>query len=198
MFVHGPGYIKLNLARLFLRLLWEPFLYHFVKSHGLRTLKAQQVALNGVDHHHSKQLFSSCSEAVLEELLVPYIRYCIEKGEETSNDRYQDWVDNFVDDSTYTLLYHATFTYLLGLHLYNEATKINHDCSFDHKKYQKLLLRNLCQLVQMLQTLMNYVTRHERFSVSGEKNREGADFVHENSNKTTKSFLPPGMPTTKM
>ena len=50
----------------------------------------------------------------------------------------------------------------------------------------------------MLQTLMNYVTRHERFSVSGEKNREGADFVNENSNKTTKSFLPPGMPTTKM
>ena len=36
----------------------------------------------------------------------------------------------FVDDSTYTLLYHATFTYLLGLHLYNEATKINHDLLF--------------------------------------------------------------------
>ena len=48
----------------------------------------------------------------------------------------------------------------------------------------------------MPETLMNYITSHESFSVSDEKNRgEGADFVHENSNKTTKSFLPPGMPT---
>ena len=48
----------------------------------------------------------------------------------------------------------------------------------------------------MPETLVNYVTSHERFSVSGEKKRgEGADFVHENSNKTTKSFLSPGMPT---
>ena len=48
----------------------------------------------------------------------------------------------------------------------------------------------------MPETLVNYVTSHERFSVSGEKNRgEGADFVHENSNKTSKSFLSPGMPT---
>ena len=47
----------------------------------------------------------------------------------------------------------------------------------------------------MSNTLMIYITRHESFSVSGEKNREGADFVHENSNTTTKSFLAPGMPT---
>ena len=48
----------------------------------------------------------------------------------------------------------------------------------------------------MPETLVNYVTSHGRFSVSGEKNRgEGADFVHENSNKTTKSFLSPGKPT---
>ena len=48
----------------------------------------------------------------------------------------------------------------------------------------------------MPETLMNYITRQESFSVSGEKNRgEGADFVHENSNRTTKSLLPPGMPT---
>ena len=67
---------------------------------------------------------------------------------------------------------------------------------FNHRKPQKLLLRDLCQRVQITEKLMNYITRHESFSVSGEKNRrEGADFVHENSNRTTKPFLPPGMPT---
>ena len=66
--------------------------------------------------------------------------------------------------------------------------------SFNHRKYQKLLLKDLCQRVQMPETI-NYVTSNESFSVSAEKNREeGTDFVHQNPNKTTKSFLPPGMP----
>ena len=61
---------------------------------------------------------------------------------------------------------------------------------FNHRKPQKLLLRDLCQRVQITEKLMSYITRHESFSVSGEKNRrEGADFVHENSNRTTKPFL---------
>ena len=123
IFVPGPGHIELNLARLPLRFLWQPFLSHFVKCLGFRTLKAQHVVLNGVDHHRSKQLLSSCFEALSKELLVPYICYCIEKGEEASNDGYQEWVDKFVDDPTYIFLYHLTFTYLLGFHLYNEATR---------------------------------------------------------------------------
>ena len=86
MFVPGPGHIELNLARLLLRFLWQPFLFHFVKCLGFRTLKAQQVVLNGVDHHHSKQLLSPCFEARSKELLVPYICYCVKKGEEASND----------------------------------------------------------------------------------------------------------------
>ena len=210
MFVSGPGHIELNLARLLLRFLWQPFLSHFVKCIGFRIYKAQQVALNGVDHHRSKQLLSSCFEALSKELLVPYICYCTEKGEEASNDGYQDCVDNFIDDPTYLFLYHVTYTHLLGFHLYNEATRKKHSLrmmaarvqcsklffSFHHRKYQKLLVRDLCQRVQMPETLVNYITSHERFSVSGEKNTgEGADFVHENSNKTTKSFLTPGMPT---
>ena len=68
--------------------------------------------------------------------------------------------------------------------------------SFNHRKYQKLLLRDLCQRVQMPDTLLEHINSHESFSTSGEPNRgEGADFVHENSNRVTKSFLPPGMPT---
>ena len=149
MFVPGPGHIELNLARLLLRFLWQPFLSHFVKCLGFRTHKARQVVLNGVDHHLSKQLLSSCFEALSKELLVPYIRYCLEKGEEASNDGYQDWVDNFIDDPTYMFLYHVTFTYLLGFYLYNEATRKNHSLrmmavrvqcyklffSFNHRKY---------------------------------------------------------------
>ena len=208
-FVTGPGLIKLNLARLLLWFLWQSFFSQFVKSLGFRTFKAQQVVLNGVGNHRSKQLLSSCFEALSKELLVPHTRYCIEKGEEASNEGYQEWVDNFVDDPTYMFLYHVTFTHPLGFHLYNEVARKKHSLqmlvgrvqysnfffSFNHRKYQKLLLKDLCQRVQMPETLINYVTSNESFSVSAEKNRgEGTDFVHQNPNKATKSFLPPGMP----
>ena len=89
---------------------------------------------------------------------MSYICDRLEKGKEASNNGYQDWVDNFVDDSTYMLLYHITFTYLLGFLLYYEATRKNHSLqmvvtrvhcsqllfSFNHRKYQKLLLTDLC------------------------------------------------------
>ena len=158
IFVPGPGRIELNLARLLLTFLWQPFLSHFVKCLGFRTFKAQQVVLNGVDHHCYKQLLFFCFEALSKELLVPYICYCIEKREEASDEGYQELIDNFVDDPTYMFQYHVTFTHLLGFHLYNEATRKNHSFqmwwqgsnvliffSFNHRKYQKLLLRDLCQ-----------------------------------------------------
>ena len=136
MLVPGPGHIELNLARLLFRFLWQPFLSHFVKCLGFRAVKAQQVVLNGVDHHCCKQLFSSCFEALSKELLVPYTRYCIEKGEEASNDGYEERVDNFVDDPTYMFLYYVTSTYLLGFHLYNEATRKKHSLRIMAAKVQ--------------------------------------------------------------
>lgn len=210
MFIPGPGHIELNSARLLLKFLWQPFMSYFVKQLGFRTPKAQQVVLNGVDHHRSKQLLSCSLEAISKELVVPYVRHCIQMKEEPCNYGYQLWVENVVTDPTYMFLYHVTFTYLLSFHLYNEATRKNHSLrmmasriqlsklfySFNHRKYQKLLLRDLCQRVQMPDTLLEHINSHESFSTSGEPNRgEGADFVHENSNRVTKSFLPPGMPT---
>ena len=70
--------------------------------------------------------FFFCFEALSKELLVPYICYCIEKGEEASDEGYQELIDSFVDDPMYMFQYHVTFTHLLGFHLYNEATRKNH------------------------------------------------------------------------
>ena len=60
-----------------------------------------------------------------------------------------------------------------------------------HMKYQKLLLKDLClcQEVQMPETLMNYVTTHESFSVSGKKKGEKVLIL---CMRTLKQLLPPG------
>ena len=52
----GPGHIEMNMAKVLLKLCWIPFLNEVVKRLGFRSLKAQDVVKNGVDHHRSKQI----------------------------------------------------------------------------------------------------------------------------------------------
>ena len=65
------------------------------------------------------------------------------------------------------------------------------------QKVSKVTLNRFMSLSSNAWNIDNYVTSHEIFSVSGDKNR-GVDFVHENSNKTTKYFLTSEMPTAEM
>ena len=109
-------------------------------------------------------------------------------------------------------LYHIT-SYLLAFSLYTEATCKNNSMrmmstrvqlaplfySFKHPKYQQLHLRDLCERVQMPDLIKSYVEARESFSVSNFSNRgQGGDFTQEEANKTIKSFLLPGMPSSEI
>ena len=110
-------------------------------------------------------------------------------------------------------LYHITFSYLLAFSLYTEAIRKNNSMrmisagvqltplfySFNHPKYQQLHLRDLCERVQMPDSIKSYVEGHESFSVSNFSNcGQGGDFIQEEANKTIKLFLLPGMPSSEM
>ena len=48
----------------------------------------------------------------------------------------------------------------------------------------------------MPECIRAHIESNESFTVTGVQNRgEGADFIHESTNRTIKSFLPPGTPT---
>ena len=71
--------------------------------------------------------------------------------------------------------------------------------SFNHPKYQQLDLRDLCERVQMPDSIKSYIEGHESFSVSNFSNcGQGGDFIQEEANKTIKLFLLPGMPSSEM
>ena len=71
--------------------------------------------------------------------------------------------------------------------------------SFKHPKYQQLYLRDLCERVRMPNSIKSHVEGHERFSVSNCSNRgQGGDFIQEEANKSIKSFLLPGMPSSEI
>ena len=206
----GPGHIEMNMAKKLLKVCWEPFLSTVAKGLGFRTPRAQDVFKNGVDHHRSRQVLEVSLQALSSELLLPYVRECLSESIAPTGEGYQRWVQDEVEDDTYMFLYHVTFSYLLAFHLYTEATRKNHSRRMmaarvvfaplffvgHHPKYQVLHLRDLCNRVQYPPLLKAHVESTESFSVSGVQNRgQGADFIHEETNRLVKSFLPPGMPT---
>ena len=73
--VPGPGHIEMNMASLLSSLLWEPFIMEFAKMLGFCTQKAEDVK-NGVGHHRSRFLLSSCLEALSKEIIFLYVNFC--------------------------------------------------------------------------------------------------------------------------
>ena len=147
--------------------------------------------------------------ALSKELLVPSVRDCQKIRIKPMNQHYLNWVHNTFGEQ-YMFLYHITFSYLLAFSLYTEATRKNNSMrmisarvqlaplfySFNHPKYQQLHLRDLCERVQMPDSIKSYAEGHESFSVSNFSNcGQGGDFIQEEVNKTIKLFLLPGMPS---
>ena len=66
-------HIESNMGRLLLKLPWVPFLNKIVKLLGFRTEKAQLIVKNGIDHHRTREILSTCLFVLSKELLVPYV-----------------------------------------------------------------------------------------------------------------------------
>ena len=61
---------------------------------GFRTDKAQLLVKNGIDHHRTRQILSCTFFALSAELLLPYVRECLQKQILPMNESYQKWVTN--------------------------------------------------------------------------------------------------------
>lgn len=63
----------------------------------------------------------------------------------------------------------------------------------NHPKYREVHIRDMIDRVQYPPEVLQYAHMTESFSASGRVNAgQGADFIHEETNKLVKSFLPPG------
>ena len=139
--------------------------------------------LSSNNSHRTRQILSTCLFALSKELLVPYVQDCQKIRIKPTNQHYLNWVHNTCSEQ-YMFLYHITFSYLLALSLYTEATRKNNSLrmmlaqvklaplfySFKHPKYQQRYLGDLCDRVQMPDSMKSYVEGHESFSVSNFSN----------------------------
>ena len=120
---------------------------------------------------------------------------------------YLKWFENEVKDHTYIFLFDVCWTFLLAFVLYNESVRKNNHSNMmaartarcpllygrHHPKYQEIHLRDMCDRACYPSKLHDHMKQTESFTVTGENNKgQGADFIHEELNRTIKSFLPPG------
>lgn len=177
-----------------------------VSALGFRTKKGLDVVKRGTDHHHSKHILFTLFDALARERLVTHVRNSLESGAPVSLELFNYWIRDSVVDPNYLYLFDMCFTLLLAFKLYNEGIRKNNPevvkaariffapifFAGNNPKYQELHLRDLCDRVQYPPELASKIKNTESFSVIEEfNNGQGEDFVHEETNKFIKSFLPP-------
>ena len=80
---------------------------------------------NGIYHHRSHYILQSTMEASPKEFLVPFVKECIKFEKKATETNFQKFLENLKDEN-YIFIYHVTFSYLLGFHLYTESVCKNH------------------------------------------------------------------------
>ena len=88
----GLGHEEMKEGNLLLKFLWYPIISHLSTLLGFQTPRAKCVVREGVHHYRMKEILSVCLEAISKELLVPYVRCCVQNENKPIAKEYQEWL----------------------------------------------------------------------------------------------------------
>ena len=164
--------------------------------------------VNANNHHKSWQILSILFYGTTDELLVPYIRQCLQQNIKPSVSGYHQWLTK-VKNPNYIFLNKAIFHYLF-LFLFRAEVMRNNSVimlaarthfvslfyGLNKISYQEIEFRDLKMRVLAPNDVTNFISTNDAFSVSGHPSKgAGGDFVLENKNKRMKLLIPTGLPT---
>ncbi|XP_077869158.1 uncharacterized protein LOC144360163 [Saccoglossus kowalevskii] len=207
----GPRHMEMNMTKSFFELNWEVFMCSLVEMMGFKSERAQKYAKKCSDNHKSWALLEIFFDGTTDELLIPYVRKCMEKGFDASVKGFFRFL-NEVKDPNYMYLAEQCFTYCQAVVNYRAGVRRNNvdlmnaaRCKYSpvfharvHPKYRFIDIADMADRLLYQSELGNFFNRCESVSVSGDPSKgEGLDFVLENFNKLSKSWIT-GMPDTQM
>ncbi|KAJ8022554.1 hypothetical protein HOLleu_37485 [Holothuria leucospilota] len=205
----GYGHYEMNMVRSFIELNWDIMVKDLAYCMGFCTENAQKYAKKASDHHKSWELLCILYEGSVEELLLPYVRSCVESQVEPSPVGYLLWTEN-VKSPKYQYLQEQVFTYLQSIRNFRKgvrnndkdlimAGKYKHAPIFhgrNHPKYSQIELIEAKHDIIMPPLVKEFVHSHQSVSQSGQAGRgEDMDFQLENLNKRSKVWTPKGVPS---
>ncbi|XP_062590244.1 uncharacterized protein LOC134251839 [Saccostrea cucullata] len=188
------------------KLLWDVCLMELAKMLGFKSPKALAACQAAHDHHKSWQILEIFLFAMSGELLVPYVRQALEKKETPS-------VEGFLASNktpNAALMAKIVFDHSLALHVFRAGVRRNNTevilCSrskfsplffgLNMPFYMEAFVRDSLIRIQCPPAVNEFMRKNETYTVTGNESKgEGGDFVLENLNRKSKSFMPPGLPT---
>ena len=90
----------------------------FAEVLGFRSPKVLEYIRKCSDHHKTWRLLEITYIAVADELLVPYVRHCLQKAEQPTAKGYWSWSNDVVVDPNYIYLQQMIFTFLQAVMLF--------------------------------------------------------------------------------
>ena len=202
----GPGHVEMNLCKVLFKFLWPPLLRHVAKILGFTSDAAQSFIRSCGNHHVTWQLLRIVLESLSKELAVSYVRHCLAAESDPSAAGMLAWAAGSTNNN-YVLM-NKLCDYVLATSVMRAGVRRNNNEAMlagrqraatlfftgPNHTYQRLVVRDMVQRVQVPQPVKRFLEVRTSYTVSGESTRgEGGDFVLENKNRQTKSWLPPGI-----
>ena len=152
-----PGllHVEMNGCKAFFETNWDVMLQDICEKLGYRTPKALDCAKRCVDHHKAWNTLEILYLAVTDELLVPYVRHCIESTEAPSVNGYWEWAQNIVNPN-YLYIQQMILTFCNALMLFRIGCRKSDTTAIiagreklsalfyarNHPKYQRIMAIN--------------------------------------------------------
>ena len=213
--VVGDGHYEMNLMKSFVELNWDVFMNDLVKRMGWRSEAAQQSARKCYDNHKTWQLIMVFHLATLQELVLPYVRECIEGQVEPSP---EDFFGHFCPkkcESSHTFAYYLEMVcrYSQGILNFRMAVRRNNAKLLQAARFMTKELfhgRNhpKYQEIEIYKSYMDQVAPHEvsklleensSVSKSGSlSSGQGYDFILEEENREVLRWIRRGVATDEL
>ena len=195
---------EMNATKAFVKLNWPIFLSEIAKELGYNTVKSLGYIERCSDHHKSWRFLEIVYISMTDELLVPYVRHCLQNQMQPSVSGYWAW-NNEVDNPNYTYMQQMVFTFLHSIMLFRAGVRNSDSIAINtgkaklaplffarnHPKYRWIITLDRYMEVLMKKELKVIADESKSVSRTGNAGHyQGGDACLEEINKQGKEWVP--------
>ncbi|XP_078607650.1 uncharacterized protein LOC144879762 isoform X1 [Branchiostoma floridae x Branchiostoma japonicum] len=200
----GKLHLEMNAVKSFVELNWEVWFSALAEEMGFRSEGAQRVAKNCADHHKSMQLLEIAIKGTTDEMLVPYVREKLQKGEQQSmsaDDFLYVWCPA-LRNPNFMFLQQQINLYGVAILNFRAGTRRNNSeyvqagaelfsplfSGRNHPKYQLIDMLDSMDRAMYPEDLKVFMEQTESVSSTDSSHGEGMDAKLEEKNKASKAW----------